>query len=60
MNDPITYEKWNVTDYGSLQELTAGCLGATGGDAAVRSGHIGEFNIGPEIHNSQIQCTSSP
>ena len=26
-----TYEKPQLIDYGSLQDLTAGCLGATGG-----------------------------
>jgi hypothetical protein len=47
-----------VTDYGSLEELTAGCLGATGGDSFVPSGHLGEFTIGTSINNSQIQCNS--
>lgn len=60
MEDRLEYEEFRVTDYGTLQELTAGCLGATGGDALVRSGHIGEFVVGPEIHTSQIQCTSTP
>jgi hypothetical protein len=32
-----TYERPKVVDYGDLQELTAACLGATGGDAATRA-----------------------
>jgi hypothetical protein len=58
MDDRTTYEKPLITDYGSLQELTAGCLGATGGDSFVPSGHLGEFTFGKEFHNSAIQCTS--
>jgi hypothetical protein len=60
MPDRMTYEKARVIDYGSLQELTAGCIGASGGDSTVRSGHLGEFIVGPEVHTSQIQCTSTP
>jgi hypothetical protein len=60
MDDRTTYEKARVIDYGSLQELTAGCIGASGGDSTVRSGHLGEFIVGPEVHTSQIQCTSTP
>lgn len=59
MSQRVKYEKFQVTDYGSLQDLTAGCLGATGGDALVKSGHLGEFVVGPEINTSQIQCTSA-
>jgi hypothetical protein len=58
MDEKRKYEKPVVTDYGSLEELTAGCLGATGGDSFVPSGHLGEFTIGPSINNSQIQCSS--
>ena len=58
MDEATTYEKPQVIDYGSLQELTAGCIGATGGDAIIPSGHLGEFKFGHEIHTSQIQCTS--
>ena len=60
MDDSMVYEKFRITDYGSLQELTAGCLGATGGDAIIPSGHAGEFTFGPSINNSLIQCTSKP
>jgi len=60
MDEELKYVKSQVIDYGSLQDLTAGCLGATGGDSMVRSGHIGEFVVGPEINNSQVQCTSKP
>lgn len=56
----MTYEKAHVIDYGSLRELTAGCIGASGGDSTVKSGHLGEFVVGPEVHTSQIQCTSTP
>ena len=31
MDERHTYEKPQLIDYGSLQDLTAGCLGATGG-----------------------------
>ncbi len=60
MENRPTYEKARITDYGTLQDLTAGCIGASGGDSTVRSGHIGEFVIGPEVHTSQIQCSSTP
>jgi len=58
MDDQMTYEKASVVDYGSLEELTAGCIGATGGDAIIPTGHLGEFTFGKEIHTSAIQCTS--
>jgi hypothetical protein len=58
MDDRMKYEKSQITDYGSLEELTAGCLGATGGDSFVPSGHLGEFTVGESINNSAIQCTS--
>jgi len=51
----ITYEKPLVIDYGSLQELTAACLGGTGGDAA----HPGGSEFGTEVHTSQVQCISN-
>ena len=58
MDERHTYEKPQLIDYGSLQDLTAGCLGATGGDSFVPSGHLGEFTFGKAISNSLIQCTS--
>jgi hypothetical protein len=58
MEERNTYEKPQLIDYGSLQDLTAGCLGATGGDSFIPSGHLGEFTFGKSINNSLIQCTS--
>jgi hypothetical protein len=58
MDDQVPYERFQITDYGSLQELTAGCLTATGGDALVPSGHLGEFSVGPEVNTSHVQCSS--
>jgi hypothetical protein len=58
MDDRLKYEKSEIIDYGSLEELTAGCLGATGGDSFVPSGHLGEFSFGPSFNNSAIQCSS--
>lgn len=47
MDDQMTvreYETPRVIDYGGLQELTAGCLGGTSGDAFTAShpGYTGE------------------
>jgi hypothetical protein len=53
--DRKTYEKPRVVDYGSLQELTAACVGGTGGDAAFPGGN----EIGKDVHTSQIQCHSN-
>jgi len=58
MDDRMVYERFRISDYGTLQELTAGCLTSTGGDALVPSGHLGEFTVGPSANNSQVQCTS--
>lgn len=58
MDGTRKYETPAVIDYGSLEDLTAGCLGATGGDSFVPSGHLGEFTFGHSINTSQIQCTS--
>lgn len=58
MDEKITalaYEAPRVVDYGDLQELTAGCLGATGGDAYTRA-HGGY--AGPTLSNPA--CTSAP
>jgi hypothetical protein len=50
-----TYEKPKVVDYGDLQELTAACLGATGGDAytAAHGGYGG-------VSNPAYGCKSTP
>jgi hypothetical protein len=57
MDDQMTqaYETPQVVDYGDLQELTAGCLGATGGDAytAIHGGYAGP-------HLSNPLCNSAP
>ena len=53
--DRATYEKPRMTDYGSLQDLTAACAGGTGGDAAFP----GAKEIGKEINTSQVQCKSN-
>jgi hypothetical protein len=58
MDDQMTsqaYEAPRVVDYGDLQELTAGCLGATGGDAytAANGGKGGVFLSNPV-------CNSGP
>jgi hypothetical protein len=62
MDDRMTvqaYETPRVVDYGDLQELTAGCQGATGGDAytAVFGGYAGVSASNPAIH---YKCTSTP
>ncbi len=51
------YEAPTVTDYGDLQELTAACLGGTGGDAGY-PGHVGGYTVGPS--NPMAGCKSSP
>lgn len=53
-----TYEAPEVVDYGSLQELTAACLGGRGGDAFDPSGKAGEFTVGAS--NPAGGCTSTP
>jgi hypothetical protein len=52
------YETPEVVDYGGLQELTAGCVFATGGDKSFPSGKVGGLTFGKEFHSSSIQCTS--
>jgi hypothetical protein len=49
------YETPQVVDYGDLQQLTAGCAGATGGDAygALHGGSYG-------VHLSNPLCNSAP
>lgn len=60
MEDRVTtgaYETPMVVDYGDLQELTAACLGGTGGDAGY-PGHIGGYTSGPS--NPAAGCKSNP
>lgn len=57
MDDQVTsqaYEAPRVVDYGDLQELTAGCLGATGGDAftATHAGYEGGVHLSHPVCNS--------
>lgn len=49
------YEAPEIVDYGDIRELTAGCLGATGGDAytAAHGGYAG-------VSLSNPPCTSAP
>jgi hypothetical protein len=61
MDDKVTlgaYETPQVVDYGDLQELTAACLGGSGGDAFDPSGHAGEFSVGAS--NPAAGCKSNP
>ena len=44
-------------DYGDLQELTAACLGGTGGDHGY-PGTVGGYTVGPS--NPAAGCKSSP
>ena len=50
-----TYEAPRITDYGNLQELTAACLGGSGGDAYDPSGKAGGYTVG--VSNA-AGCTS--
>jgi hypothetical protein len=61
MDDKMTlraYEAPQVVDYGDLQELTAACLGGTGGDAFDPSGQAGQFTVGAS--NPAAGCKSNP
>lgn len=51
------YESPKVVDYGNLQELTAACLGGTGGDAGYPA-HVGGYTAGPS--NPAAGCHSNP
>jgi hypothetical protein len=51
------YETPRVVDYGDLQELTADCYGATGGDAAYSGSGYSGF-IGAS--NPAAGCKSTP
>jgi hypothetical protein len=60
MDDQMTaqaYETPTVVDYGDLRELTAACLGGTGGDHGY-PGSIGGYTVGPS--NPAAKCTSEP
>lgn len=54
----LNYKAPEVVDYGDLQELTAACVGGTGGDAVIKGGHLGGYNVGPS--NPAANCSSSP
>jgi len=60
MNDPkaLNYKTPTIVDYGDLQELTAACVGGSGGDAVIKGGYLGGFSIGPS--NPAAGCTSNP
>ncbi len=51
------YEAPKVVDYGDLQELTAACLGGTGGDHGY-PGTIGGYTVG--VSNPAEACKSKP
>lgn len=51
------YEAPAVVDYGDLQELTAACLGGSGGDQGF-PGQVGGYSVGPS--NPAAGCTSNP
>jgi len=58
MDDQMTspaYETPQVVDYGDLQELTASCLGGSGGDLGY-PGTVGGYPVGP----STPVCNSTP
>ena len=52
-----SYEAPRVVDYGDLQELTAACLGGTGGDAGYPA-QVGGYTAGPS--NPAAGCKSNP
>jgi hypothetical protein len=54
----LAYEAPRVVDYGDLQELTAACLGGSGGDAFDPSGVAGGYSVGAS--NPAAKCTSTP
>jgi hypothetical protein len=53
------YEKPQVTDHGSLVELTEACVTGSGGDSAFPTGSFGGLGFGREVNSSLIQCTSN-
>ncbi|MGH2852759.1 MAG: lasso RiPP family leader peptide-containing protein [Solirubrobacteraceae bacterium] len=54
---PRAYEAPQVVDYGDLQELTAACLGGSGGDAGYPA-EIAGYTAGPS--NPAAGCKSNP
>lgn len=56
----LAYEVPNVVDYGDLQELTAACLGGSGGDSFDPSGKAGGYTVGPSNSNPAVACGSKP
>jgi hypothetical protein len=52
------YEAPRVVDYGDLQELTAACLGASGGDAGYPGKLPGGYTVG--VSNPGAGCRSNP
>jgi hypothetical protein len=63
MDDKVitgVYEAPQVVDYGDLQELTAGCLGATGGDAYSKAHGIGGGYVGVSVPTGPFKCHSEP
>jgi hypothetical protein len=54
----LAYEAPRVVDYGDLQELTAACLGGTGGDSFDPSGKAGGYSVGAS--NPAAGCKSTP
>jgi hypothetical protein len=53
-----SYEKPRVVDYGDLQQLTADCGKAAGGDAAFPSGSENGISFG--VSNPAAGCKSNP
>jgi hypothetical protein len=61
MDDQMThaYEAPKVVDYGDLQELTAACLGGSGGDAWTQAHHgFGKHFVG--VSSPTYECHSKP
>jgi hypothetical protein len=52
-----TYEKPEIADHGTLQDLTAACPGGTGGDSFAPSGYFAGISIGTT--SPAFNCTSS-
>jgi len=63
MDDQMTVQAYvapRIVDYGDLQELTAACLGGTGGDAFDPSGQAGGYTVGVSNPAGTAQCKSKP
>ncbi len=54
----VSYESPRVVDYGDLQQLTADCGGAKGGDAVFPSGYAGGVTFGASYPAGG--CKSTP